>query len=336
MIRGEWIPNGKMLLIISIYAPRELSKKNMLWDYLTVVIGNWNGKVVIMGDFNEVRTQVEWYGSIFNVQGANAFNSFILDAGLEEGFDTLVERTWNEAQVIDSNDISKLMKKLKYFKEKIRAWIKSKKGNFSNHKKILKAGLAEIELLLDRGECDSEVQNKRLFVTKSLHDLKNLASMEVVQKIKWTIKGYENSKYYHGILNKKEANSLFVAPRLQLDTVFPNKLNIEQQIDLECDVSRDKIKRAIVVYAGMFRGISMGTSLRLSHLFYTDDVVFMGQWSDSNIGIIVKALECFYRASGLRINMNKSKLMGISWLMLFWTRLLIALVVQRLKLHSLI
>ncbi|GKB97500.1 hypothetical protein Tco_0983637 [Tanacetum coccineum] len=67
-----------------------------------------------------------------------------------------------------------------------------------------------------------------------------------------------------------------------------------------------------VVNAGMFRGISMGLSLQLSHLFYADDVVFMGHWSDSNIDIIVQVLECFYRASGLRINMNKSKLIGIS------------------------
>ncbi|GJZ06469.1 hypothetical protein Tco_0540262 [Tanacetum coccineum] len=61
----------------------------------------------------------------------------------------------------------------------------------------------------------------------------------------------------------------------------------------------------------MFRGISMGPSLHLSHLFYADDVVFMGHWSDSNIDTIVQVLECFYRALGLRINMNKSKLIGI-------------------------
>ncbi|GJV85201.1 hypothetical protein Tco_1525099 [Tanacetum coccineum] len=67
-----------------------------------------------------------------------------------------------------------------------------------------------------------------------------------------------------------------------------------------------------VVNADMFRGISMGPSLHLSHLFYANDVVFMGHWSDSNIDTIVQVLECFYRASGLRINMNKSKLMGIS------------------------
>nr|GEW67470.1 RNA-directed DNA polymerase, eukaryota, reverse transcriptase zinc-binding domain protein [Tanacetum cinerariifolium] len=43
-----------------------------------------------------------------------------------------------------------------------------------------------------------------------------------------------------------------------------------------------------------------------------DDAVFMGKWSDSNIKTIVHVLECFHRASGLRINMNKSKIMRIS------------------------
>ncbi|GJW23890.1 RNA-directed DNA polymerase, eukaryota, reverse transcriptase zinc-binding domain protein [Tanacetum coccineum] len=46
-------------------------------------------------------------------------------------------------------------------------------------------------------------------------------------------------------------------------------------------------------------------------MFYADDVVFMGQWYDNNITTLVHVLECFYRASGLRINMSKSKIMGI-------------------------
>ncbi|GKB84248.1 hypothetical protein Tco_0956520 [Tanacetum coccineum] len=62
----------------------------------------------------------------------------------------------------------------------------------------------------------------------------------------------------------------------------------------------------------MFRGILMGSSLHLSHLFYADDAVFMGHLSDLNIDTIVQVLECFYRASSLRINKNKSTLMGIS------------------------
>nr|GEX93672.1 RNA-directed DNA polymerase, eukaryota, reverse transcriptase zinc-binding domain protein [Tanacetum cinerariifolium] len=77
------------------------------------------------------------------------------------------------------------------------------------------------------------------------------------------------------------------------------------------DVLGDIVNQ-VVVDAGMFLGIAMGTSWQLSHLFYADDAVFMRQWSDVNIDIIIKVLECFYRASRLRINMNKSRLMRIS------------------------
>ncbi|GJS71688.1 RNA-directed DNA polymerase, eukaryota [Tanacetum coccineum] len=56
-----------------------------------------------------------------------------------------------------------------------------------------------------------------------------------------------------------------------------------------------------VVDEGLFKGVSVGSSLQLSHLFYADDVIFMGQWSESNIITIVHALDCFHKASGLRM-----------------------------------
>ncbi|GJY02841.1 RNA-directed DNA polymerase, eukaryota [Tanacetum coccineum] len=294
------------------------------------------------------------YGSIFNVQGDDAFNSFISNAGLEEvplggcsftwchksatkmskldrfliseglmgscpnisaitldrhlsnyrpilmreshfdygpipfrffhywfemeGFDKFVERTWNEAHVTDSNAMTKFMKKMKYLKDKIRVWIKVKKDSLKNYKKTLKAELAEIDLLLDKGEGNSDVLNKRMSVSKSLQDLDKLESMEVAQKakIKWAIEGDENSKYYHGILNKKRSQlairgilvdgiwinyycleqneflshftnhfDLPQVSRLQLDMDFPNKMNLDQQVELENNVTREEIKRAV-------------------------------------------------------------------------------------------
>ncbi|GJS13378.1 RNA-directed DNA polymerase, eukaryota, reverse transcriptase zinc-binding domain protein [Tanacetum coccineum] len=81
---GKWAPNGKKLIIISVYAPQELREKKMPWDYLILVLKSWNGNVIIMGDFNKVRTQDERHGSIFNAYGADAFNLFISSVGLEE------------------------------------------------------------------------------------------------------------------------------------------------------------------------------------------------------------------------------------------------------------
>nr|GEW67219.1 RNA-directed DNA polymerase, eukaryota, reverse transcriptase zinc-binding domain protein [Tanacetum cinerariifolium]GEW67328.1 RNA-directed DNA polymerase, eukaryota, reverse transcriptase zinc-binding domain protein [Tanacetum cinerariifolium] len=65
-----------------------------------------------------------------------------------------------------------------------------------------------------------------------------------------------------------------------------------------------------VVDVGLFKGIELAPSLNLSHMFYVDDVIFMGQWSESNIDTIVKVLDCFNRASSLRINMTKRSKVG--------------------------
>ncbi|GJS30310.1 hypothetical protein Tco_0490930 [Tanacetum coccineum] len=58
-------------------------------------------------------------------------------------------------------------------------------------------------------------------------------------------------------------------------------------------------------------GIRFDDSLTLSHLFYADDAVFIGKWDRANILTIVRMLKCFFLASGLQINILKSKLMGI-------------------------
>ncbi|GKB18971.1 RNA-directed DNA polymerase, eukaryota [Tanacetum coccineum] len=67
-----------------------------------------------------------------------------------------------------------------------------------------------------------------------------------------------------------------------------------------------------VVNAGLFNGLNISSMVNLSHLFYADDAIFIGQWNELNIDTLVRVLECFFRASGLRINMCKSKIMGVN------------------------
>ncbi|GKE24074.1 RNA-directed DNA polymerase, eukaryota, reverse transcriptase zinc-binding domain protein, partial [Tanacetum coccineum] len=66
-----------------------------------------------------------------------------------------------------------------------------------------------------------------------------------------------------------------------------------------------------VVDVGMFSGIKLSQSVNILHMFYADDVVFVGKWSDRNINTLIHVLVCFYRASGLRMNISKSKIMGV-------------------------
>ncbi|GJS28973.1 RNA-directed DNA polymerase, eukaryota, reverse transcriptase zinc-binding domain protein [Tanacetum coccineum] len=230
--------------------------------------------------------ELEKLQSVEEWPGADAFNMFISNAGLEEiplavsldrylsdhrpilmresyydygpvlftffhywfdkeGFDKLVEESWIEAPVADTNAIIKMMKTLKYQKEKIRAWNKTNKEGTSNNKRKLKADLAELDVVIDKGKGDEDVVNKRANVDRSLQELEKLQSVEVAQKakIKWAIKGDENSNEFLSHFKK-----CFDQPQkthLQLDLNFPNILNSNQQADLECEVTKDEIKRAV-------------------------------------------------------------------------------------------
>nr|GEY12708.1 RNA-directed DNA polymerase, eukaryota [Tanacetum cinerariifolium] len=81
---GSWVFNQAKLLMISIYAPQSITSKRTLWSYISSLISRWDGHCMVMGDFNEVRCMEDRLGLVFNMQGANEFNSFISNLGLVE------------------------------------------------------------------------------------------------------------------------------------------------------------------------------------------------------------------------------------------------------------
>ncbi|GKB28399.1 RNA-directed DNA polymerase, eukaryota [Tanacetum coccineum] len=66
-----------------------------------------------------------------------------------------------------------------------------------------------------------------------------------------------------------------------------------------------------ILNARFFKGIRINESLTLSHLFYADDAIFIGTWDKANVISMVHMLNYFYMASGLKINIIKSSIMGI-------------------------
>ncbi|GJZ12869.1 RNA-directed DNA polymerase, eukaryota [Tanacetum coccineum] len=69
------------------------------------------------------------------------------------------------------------------------------------------------------------------------------------------------------------------------------------------------VSRAIE--AGIFKGIKIDSTLNLSYLFYADDVVFIGEWSSSNLSGITNILHYFSLLSSLLINLKKSNLLRV-------------------------
>ncbi|GJV85190.1 RNA-directed DNA polymerase, eukaryota, partial [Tanacetum coccineum] len=289
----------------------------MIWQYLAHIIGGWNGDVIIMGDFNEVRFEAERFGSIFNARGAAVFNSFIFSSGLVEvpsggysftwahksatkiskldhfliyealmrncpnisfitldrflsdhrpillreicldygptpfwffhlwfgfiGFDSFVFESWKAIQIQNQNAMLNFSKKLKILKGRIRSWVKDEKEKAHVLKNSLKKKLADIDPIVDKGEVTSDVLEVRLDTMNSLTKKENMEPIELAQKakIKWSIEGDENSKYFHDIINKKRNN-------LAIRGIIVDGEWIEDpNVDLERVFSKDEIKQAV-------------------------------------------------------------------------------------------
>uniref|UniRef100_A0A251V012 Putative RNA-directed DNA polymerase, eukaryota n=1 Tax=Helianthus annuus TaxID=4232 RepID=A0A251V012_HELAN len=64
--------------------------------------------------------------------------------------------------------------------------------------------------------------------------------------------------------------------------------------------------------AGKFSGIRLPNGGPVvSHLFYADDAIIVGNWSEDNVRVITRILRVFYACSGLKINFFKSHLFGV-------------------------
>nr|GEW48179.1 RNA-directed DNA polymerase, eukaryota [Tanacetum cinerariifolium] len=141
-----------------------------------------------------------------------------------------------------------------------------------NYKRELEA----VEMIIDKGEGNDDIVNTRMGISKSLQDIDKRQAMELAQKAKvqWSIEGDENSKFFHGILNKKWSqlnirgimidgvwtenlimvkNEFFhhfsrrfdkpANKRVQVDMMFPKSIPLEQQSELELEIYKKELKR---------------------------------------------------------------------------------------------
>ncbi|GJS37389.1 RNA-directed DNA polymerase, eukaryota [Tanacetum coccineum] len=195
-----------------------------------------------------------------------------------DGFNDFVEDTWKAAPCVKANGMRNFMLKLKYLKGKIKEWIHEFKVRSKGEFNQLKDELQAVDRLLDKGNGSDELLAKRLDIMKSLQHINKIKASETAQKtkIKWSIEGDENSKFFHGSLNKNRSQSnirgimvdgewvdkpsmvkseffqhfqqRFAEPaytRATIDMNFPNVLSDSQKDMLEGDVSKEELKRAV-------------------------------------------------------------------------------------------
>lgn len=72
------------IFILNVYAPQEANLKSLLWDKISRLIASNAGFWLVMGDFNEVRSERERFNSNYCATSSDRFNDFIRQADLIE------------------------------------------------------------------------------------------------------------------------------------------------------------------------------------------------------------------------------------------------------------
>nr|GEW79171.1 RNA-directed DNA polymerase, eukaryota [Tanacetum cinerariifolium] len=206
-----WDPNS-----FSVYAPHDFKEKLLLWDYLNRSIGRWNGEVIIMGDFNEVRYKSDRFGTVFPTQGANAFNSFIYSAGLVE--------------------VS--LGKLKHLKKKIREWNIKDKQRMSMDKDKYKVDLEALDTIIDQGDENTS------FFHGVINKKRNLLNIRGIMVDGSWVDGPSMVKreFFNHFRNRfDKPDGICAITHME----YPRRISLNKQSELEGEVSNDEIKRAV-------------------------------------------------------------------------------------------
>nr|GEZ45526.1 RNA-directed DNA polymerase, eukaryota [Tanacetum cinerariifolium] len=165
---------------MSIYTPQQAAYKRVLWEYMSILLGRWNGDAILMGDFNEVRSREERHGSCFNSYSARVFDNFISSSRLVDIKMDGYAFTWSHPSALK-------MSKLDRF--------------------LVTDGLLMLFPSITAGVVFDYLISKRHEVTRQLQDIKSREAADFIQnsKVRWAIEGDENSKYFHRIINKKRS-----------------------------------------------------------------------------------------------------------------------------------
>ncbi|GKD65262.1 RNA-directed DNA polymerase, eukaryota, partial [Tanacetum coccineum] len=219
-----WNPNKSKILLVSVYAPQLLTEKRF-------------------------RYEEERMGSVFNVQGANEFNSFISNSGLVEVQLDGYPFTWSHPSANKMSKLDRFLVTEGFISLFPHNSVVCLDRHLSDHRPILLGDviidyeatpfrlyhswlglqgfdqmvtltwnsivlddrngmLSDIDKQLDQGGGNDELLLSRMDLMKQMHDIKSFDARDYMQKakIQWAIEGDENSKFFHGIINRKRAN----------------------------------------------------------------------------------------------------------------------------------
>nr|GFB48912.1 RNA-directed DNA polymerase, eukaryota [Tanacetum cinerariifolium] len=190
----------------------------------------------------------------------------------------MIKLSWASLEYLNFDRTTRFKKKLQDLKVIIRRWVKTKRLEMVGSKLDTIAELEKIDKAMDIGVVDDSTVLRHLELKNNLLKLTKIEAKDRIQKskVKWAVEGDENSKFFHGIINKKRSqlaihgvfvdgiwssdpvrikNAFFdhfearfkkpTDQRFKLNFQFYKILLKDQVDDLEMGVSRDEIRRAV-------------------------------------------------------------------------------------------
>ncbi|GKB45734.1 RNA-directed DNA polymerase, eukaryota [Tanacetum coccineum] len=160
------------------------------------------------------------------------------------GFDDMIKEAWRSFSHSDKNAMIRFKKKLQDLKPIIRCWVKDKRSFSMRSKRDTINELGEIDKDLDSGLISETIILRRLELKRKLLNINDMESKDYIQKSKvtWAIEGDENSKFFHGIINKKRS-------QLAIRGIFVDGSWCTEPGTIKKAFVNDKCRKHISIYA---------------------------------------------------------------------------------------
>nr|GEW31540.1 RNA-directed DNA polymerase, eukaryota [Tanacetum cinerariifolium] len=309
--------------------------------YLHGVLSRWKGDSIVMGDFNKVRVPSEGHGSVFNKQGASLFNSFINSSNLIDVTLGSFLFTWALKNVTKMSKLDRFL-----VSEGLLCLFPSMMGiiltrNLSDHRPIL---LKECDI--DYGPTPFKIFQswfdiegfdqmlKDAWNSKDVDDTNEMVYLKKkFQKLKKRISSwvYENRSisiermkaildklfmtWIKGCLTSLSASILVNGSPTQ-EFYFEKGLRQRDPLSpflflLVMEALRLSFVRAMD--GGFFKGVLVGSHepTFISHLFYVDDAVFIGEWREENLRHLLHAWDSVIEKVRAILSKWKAKTLSI-------------------------
>nr|GFB12721.1 putative RNA-directed DNA polymerase, eukaryota, reverse transcriptase zinc-binding domain protein [Tanacetum cinerariifolium] len=230
----------------------------------------------------------------------------------------MIKLSWASLEYSNIDGMTRFKKKLQDLKVIIRHWVKTKRLEMVGSKLDTIAELKKIDKAMDIGVVDDSTVLCRLELKNNLLKLTKMEAKDRIQKSK--VLANRLVSVIEDLVS--DTQSAFVAGRQILDGPFILdeilkwckrmkkqamffKVDFAKAYDsVSCDplapyvfilvMKSLHLSFSRVVEEDLFKGIQLPRSISISHIFYEDDAMFIGEWSDNNLKVprgVLKALE---------------------------------------------